>query len=301
MVDVETIRANHPLATTIESVTGQPIVKHKIKCPFHEDETPSLHVYDDGGWKCFGCGKHGDVIDFLGYYFFGQTYNAEIHFIEVVDRIGALGVTPLPTPQKVTKPKPKVARSFPVTLERIMAWHDNMPANRRNYWYSRGLNDRSIDEFFLGWDGKRYTIPALYRLQPFGVKRRQSEIDDGITAKYTQVAGGIVGIFNSDALLSARRCIICEGEIDAMLLSQLGYVAVTSTGGAGTWKSEWARHFTHIPEIIILFDNDEAGRNGERLVRASMRRAEIVHLPDAVKDVGELFTNGMLNWLEETL
>lgn len=34
----------------------------KIKCPFHDDRTPSMKV--DGRFHCFGCGADGDVIDF---------------------------------------------------------------------------------------------------------------------------------------------------------------------------------------------------------------------------------------------
>ena len=34
-------------------------------CPFHADETPSFFVFPDGHFKCFGCGEHGDVIDFI--------------------------------------------------------------------------------------------------------------------------------------------------------------------------------------------------------------------------------------------
>ncbi|WP_294390380.1 CHC2 zinc finger domain-containing protein [uncultured Sphingomonas sp.] len=35
-------------------------------CPFHSERTPSFHVYDaDGGFHCFGCAAHGDIIDFL--------------------------------------------------------------------------------------------------------------------------------------------------------------------------------------------------------------------------------------------
>ena len=35
-------------------------------CMFHKERSPSFHVYDaDGGYFCFGCGAHGDVIDFL--------------------------------------------------------------------------------------------------------------------------------------------------------------------------------------------------------------------------------------------
>ena len=37
---------------------------HKVSCPFHEDPTPSLQVYSDH-WHCFGCGEHGDRIDWL--------------------------------------------------------------------------------------------------------------------------------------------------------------------------------------------------------------------------------------------
>jgi DNA primase len=38
----------------------------KVSCPFHEDRTPSLHVYDDPqrGWFCFGCGRGGSIYHF---------------------------------------------------------------------------------------------------------------------------------------------------------------------------------------------------------------------------------------------
>lgn len=32
-------------------------------CPLHHEKTPSFIIFPDGKWKCFGCGKHGDVID----------------------------------------------------------------------------------------------------------------------------------------------------------------------------------------------------------------------------------------------
>jgi hypothetical protein len=38
-------------------------------CPFHSEKTPSFQVYQDrlGKWQfhCFGCGAHGDAVDFL--------------------------------------------------------------------------------------------------------------------------------------------------------------------------------------------------------------------------------------------
>lgn len=301
MIDTESVKANNPLPETIQRLTGQQIEKHKIYAPWRQENTPSVHIYDDGSWWDYGAGVGGDVIDFLGYFYHGTSYNPEIHFMEVVDRIGALDIAPLPT--VTTRPKPEKPKSrLSISLEQIMAWHDTMPAIRREYWHSRGLAERTIDEFFLGWDGKRYTIPALYRLQPFGVKRRISDIVDGIEAKYTQIVGSRVGIYNADILWTAHQCIICEGEIDCLLLNQLGYPSVTSTGGAGSWKSEWSRFFTHIPEIIILFDNDKAGQEGANKIRASMRRAKILSLPDGIEDVGELWQAGSAEqWLRENI
>ena len=35
-------------------------------CPFHNEKTPSFHVVPDKGfYHCFGCGQHGNSIDFI--------------------------------------------------------------------------------------------------------------------------------------------------------------------------------------------------------------------------------------------
>jgi len=300
-VDIDSIRASNPLPVIVEQYTGQQISKHKIHCPFHQDNTPSMHIYDDGGFKCFSCGRHGDVLDFVGYFHFGQSYDPSTHFTEVVDRLAGIKIAPLPT--YTVKPKPEPTKQLSISLETILDWHDSMPANRREYWKSRGLFDQTINDFFLGWDGKRYTIPALYRLVPRAVKRRQSEIDDGIDAKYTSVTGSIAMLFNADCLWTTDKVVICEGEIDAMLLNQWGFPAVSSTAGAGTFKEKWAELFLFVPKIWILYDNDEAGRKGEALAHSILRRAKIVRYPQGIKDAGDLFSKDAyaVNWLYENL
>lgn len=32
-----------------------------ILCAFHTEETPSLRVWPDGGFKCYGCGAVGNL------------------------------------------------------------------------------------------------------------------------------------------------------------------------------------------------------------------------------------------------
>jgi hypothetical protein len=43
---------------------GEQPINGKIACPFHEDDTPSLHVYSDH-YYCFGCHAHGGHLDWL--------------------------------------------------------------------------------------------------------------------------------------------------------------------------------------------------------------------------------------------
>jgi len=39
----------------------------KVLCPFHDDTVPSLQLYPDGSFYCFGCGKGGTIIDFAAH------------------------------------------------------------------------------------------------------------------------------------------------------------------------------------------------------------------------------------------
>jgi hypothetical protein len=50
----------------VERLLGEPVGRsRKVRCPFHTDGTPSLHVYPEPGrgWYCFGCGRGGSVYD----------------------------------------------------------------------------------------------------------------------------------------------------------------------------------------------------------------------------------------------
>src|SRR6185437_672899 len=50
-------------------------------CPFHEEKVPSFTVYPNTGkFHCYGCGKHGDVINFL-------RYKERLSFKEALDAL----------------------------------------------------------------------------------------------------------------------------------------------------------------------------------------------------------------------
>ncbi len=62
------------LKSYIESVTGARFNGNKTHCPFpdHEDKVPSFNVFQENGnyaFKCFGCDRKGDIINFEEMFF----------------------------------------------------------------------------------------------------------------------------------------------------------------------------------------------------------------------------------------
>jgi DNA primase len=75
------------------------IVSDKTLCPFHNDASPSCHIYPDG-FKCYACDVHGDALDWY----------QQLHQLSKADAIKELEqrLRTIPTAQR-TKPiaKPK--------------------------------------------------------------------------------------------------------------------------------------------------------------------------------------------------
>ncbi len=74
------------------------IVAHKSLCPFHQDSSPSCHIYDDG-YHCYACGASGDALNWLEH----------VHNLSKPDAIKALqnraGVITMLHQKPVSKPK----------------------------------------------------------------------------------------------------------------------------------------------------------------------------------------------------
>lgn len=92
----------------------------------------------------------------------------------------------------------------------------------------------------------------------------------------------------------AREIVLCEGEIDAMSMCQLGRAALSVPNGASgmQWLEVEFPSLERFDVVYVCFDMDEAGRKGAKEVveRLGRDRCRLVQLPYA--DVNECLAKG---------
>ena len=65
-MEIQDIKQNLSILEVLAHYGIHPDKNNLIRCPFHEDKTPSMQIYPNTNtYNCFGCGKTGDVIQFI--------------------------------------------------------------------------------------------------------------------------------------------------------------------------------------------------------------------------------------------
>jgi DNA primase len=212
-----------------------------------------MHLYfnsETGQYDCKKCGEKGNLITLAKH---------------LGDSIGEISLGKnIPTPKKTTKIKPSL----------IEDCHKALPDRIRQYLNGRGITDDIISEYKLGWGefyGKWWiTIPIQDNEGKYQfLKLRKDPDDQSNDAKYVfYPAGSEADIYGWESIQGNKSSlVICEGELDRLILIKNAIPAITSTAGAGTFKKEWLEHLKDFDSIYVAFDKDEAGkREAEKLV-----------------------------------
>ena len=128
-------------------------------CPFHSEKSPSFYVYPDTqSFYCFGCGAGGDAI----------TFAKKINSIDYPEAVKMLAARAgMPEPQEDDKTGRMRSRILSMNKEAARFFHACLNSTveearqARAYWRRRGLDDKTIVRFGLGYapnDGQ-----ALYQ------------------------------------------------------------------------------------------------------------------------------------------
>ncbi len=158
----------------------------KAPCPFHSEKTPSFYVNDQKSFfHCFGCGAHGDAVGFL-------MRHDGLGFPDAVEQLAGLAGLEMPRPEPEEQKKYDRLKLLADALEAAAKWFEaqlRAPIGRDalSYLKGRGLDDRTIAEFRLGYapgaaDALRATLVGEGHeqavLEELGLIRRP---DDGRT------------------------------------------------------------------------------------------------------------------------
>ena len=118
-------------------------------CPFHSEKTPSFYVYPDTqSFYCFGCQAAGDAISFV------RKINS-IDYPEAVKLLAARAG--MPEPQEDDKTGRMRSRILSMNKEAARFFHACLNSTveearqARAYWRRRGLDDKTIARFGLGY------------------------------------------------------------------------------------------------------------------------------------------------------
>ncbi len=149
---LEELRARVPLS----DVVGRRIAlvragrEYKARCPFHAEKTPSFYVNDQKAFfNCFGCGAHGDAVGFL-------MRHDGLGFPEAVEQLAGLAGMEMPKSEPEEAQKYDRLKKLADALEAACKFFEaqlRAPAGRDalSYLTRRGLDDRTIAEFRLGY------------------------------------------------------------------------------------------------------------------------------------------------------
>jgi DNA primase len=270
-------------------------------CPFHGEKSPSFTVSEDKHFfHCFGCGKHGDAIEFLTSYA-GLTFREAV--TELAERLGR----PLPTSTPGGPPQPSLA---PLYAAQEMAYkffrhclkYTDKP---KAYLKGRGVNAETLKRFAIayapeGWQSLEEAFPD-YKTNPVLVQaglvkekdgRRYDAFRDRLIFAIRDTRGRILGFggraFNDDAkpkylnspetpifdkgdilfgvyearaaIQARKQAIVVEGYMDVVMIAQYGVENAVASMGTACTDKQIQRLTSLAPETVFCFDGDSAGQ-----------------------------------------
>ena len=188
-------------------------------------------------------------------------------------------------------------------LEVVSRYSNSLDEATVGYLEGRGISEETarafslgtvIDphpghEMFEGW----LSIPYVSALGIYQcVKFRR--LDDG-KPKYGQPIGQKLHIYNvADCLADKQYIAICEGELDAVVMSSEVGIPAVGIPGVAAWKPYYSKLFLGFDTVFVIGDNDDKedgtnpGAEFSRRVAGEVLNSQIVQLPSGM-DINEFY------------
>ncbi len=270
---------------------------YKAPCPFHDEKTPSFVVNPSrGNYHCFGCGVHGDSINFVMEY-------EKLSYPEAIEKLASTYNFSL---QYTTQKSPK--KSYKV-LEAINGYYQKeleFNSEILRYLHTRGIHSASIEKFEIGYAPEGFKSVRFLEQNGFNLSEAVADgvvgmgddnrafaiFRERITFPIYNHSAKIVGfggrttinhnakylnspqsdIFDKSRLLYGyhiakeaifRRgeIIITEGYMDVIMMHQAGFDHTVAVLGTALTEHHLPLLRRGEPKITLAYDGDNAGIN----------------------------------------
>lgn len=140
-------------------------------CPFHQEKTPSFIVSQElQMYKCFGCGKAGDVFNFM------EEYN-RIDFKDALEDLAKMAGIKLVYSGKLTQEESKKRKLYEINKEAAKFYHyilikHPLGKNAWEYISKRQLSEETVKSFQIGFAPKDGSLIVNYLLKK-GFKKEE--------------------------------------------------------------------------------------------------------------------------------
>lgn len=222
-----------------------------ISCPFHQDGDDLTKCHggvhrQSGSFKCFKCSAPGNIISVIA-----TKMNVPPDIV-IAHSDNILGT------QTKNKYDPALVAQCNVELQANTEMLTKLACKH-------GITIDSVIKYNLGYYHplKRILIPVYNDREELLFTKLYKYDPAANEVKILQQKGVKHSIYLYPKVKNENRIYITEGEFKAVILNQYGFPACASTGGAGTFPQEWGSLFKD-KEVIIIYDNDEAGKKGAR-------------------------------------
>jgi predicted P-loop ATPase len=208
--------------------------------PDHPDKTPSAHVFTKDGydaWKCFGCGRHGDVIDLV-------CLDQGLEKPEAV--VYLTGKEPIKPPPPIREqPRLRVVNDLgpiPESAPVIRAGHPTPPITRKDGTTRKGQMPEAVHEYR---DPGGKLLAYVLRFPPKGTFKKSTPPVRWDVSLSGFVWAGFAGeerapLYNAPELAARPHApvLMVEGEacVDVAQVLLPDWVVTTWIGGVGQFK-----------------------------------------------------------------
>lgn len=308
-------RGHELLTPAKKTVAGKP----SYICPLCENGTGADGdgIVEDkqGYYKCFVCDFYGDIVEIVKQ---SEGVDTGEAFQRVYQRLGIYvdyeneGFSPekkksYTTQAPMKRPEPQAPQQQPPKLPEVdfIQFYEECIARLRkspialDYLRNRGLSERVILEYGLGYDGKNIVVPSSVSLENHCYLLR------GIGSNFKgNGKGSILEPFNLQALEQKEPVFVTEGEFDALSVIEAGGQAVGLGSASNVQKFlEYLKNVQNAPHLIISLDNDTAGGQAtKRLIsglNALGKSFSIENINGTCKDQNEALTSNRALFLQE--